>query len=309
MSSIEEDRIKEWESRLPEAARQTISQEMEEITALMDEIVKREDKLDSILKRFASKLIEMGLPPEYVSTYLKHILRGIVSERTIERSLGEEQKRKYKRYQPLEIRQGGEIPPKKEIEVSSTGTESYTKADGTEGQREEEITAAPPSAERQQLEHLYERMQDNELERKLREEIADKDKALEQERLRNGELDVRCNALDKQISDLKQQQKAGILRSKEYQDLLIASQQQEQRINQLEEIETKRVKERDFVSAASASMSNSNKSKEIWIDPADALRMYARMRAVLDKRVRGFLQYDDLNGKVIDIYLEGQRAA
>lgn len=124
--------------------------------------------------------------------------------------------------------------------------------------------------------------------------LADKDKALEEARVSLANLDVEMTTLKAEHKALKSAHSSKIIESKEYKDLLLASQQQEERIRQLEEIETKRVASRDFVPA-------SNLQKEVWIAPEDGIRMFARLRAVIDNRVRGYLQLNE-SGRVLDIY-------
>lgn len=129
--------------------------------------------------------------------------------------------------------------------------------------------------------------------------ITDKDKALEEARVKSADLEVQCATLKAEVLAWKAETRTKVIESKEYKDLLLASQQQEERIRQLEEIETKRVASRDFVPA-------SNLQKELWIAPEDGIRMFARLRAVIDNRVRGYLQLNE-SGRVTDIYPEASK--
>ena len=164
-------------------------------------------------------------------------------------------------------------------------SESYTKTDGTDGQREA-------------LETLYETMQYNELER----QIADKNKALEEAHVRAANLEVERDAALDENKKLKAEVKTKVLDSQPYKDLLFASQQQEERIKELEEIEAKRVAEKDFVTAKEM-----QQPAQIWLQGREeATRIFAELRkCIADPKAKAFFEVEQSSAKIIRCYTDG----
>lgn len=133
---MSEDSRKEWEY----FQNKVIPAFIDRLTDLEEQKTDIDVKKKDIIQEMAEQA-EQFMQSEEISRFLKAKLKGIVAERTISEALGEQQKRRYQRYQEME--KSGPLISNEEntktIEVSSSGSQSVTGADGNEREQETEI--------------------------------------------------------------------------------------------------------------------------------------------------------------------------
>lgn len=225
-------------------------------------------KKKEIIREIAEKVEDAGwVPHEQISSYLKKVLKGIVKTDTIEDALGKKHKRKWaspiigKPESPVSERERSQsVLPKKEIEVSSGGSESYSSPEEPEPKEPQEdtdqIRTKPLSSTNQASEK-------EELETRLSEALKladDKDRALERERIKFANLEVELGNKANPPSN----------KVDANEELQIKYDELKQAYDELLEVERLRTSHSDFKSAAAL-------PKQAWIA---AINVFGLSRAL-----------------------------
>jgi hypothetical protein len=97
------EKIREWFDRLDPDTQDAIEEKIEEIRHREEEAEKQDRTLTRMIRELARTLEELVDDPAQISSIIKALANGRISDPLIERVLPSEKKRKYKRYQPVEI--------------------------------------------------------------------------------------------------------------------------------------------------------------------------------------------------------------
>jgi hypothetical protein len=300
------DKIRDWFFALPEETRNRIDEQIENIRNQEDVTERHQQTLTKMVKELARILESLVDDPSQISVIIKAIANGRIADRTIEEALPEDKKRKHKpleRYQDRETAVRGFQRP---VTVSSDGSESYTKPDGTEGERQYE----PYEGEPEPIPSIQEvNEQATEIALSLADEYAKK--AKEQEiRLREAlqiaddkdkriyQLEMEAGELEMQIADLKKKPVTtkDVDRAEELQ---IENDSLKVLVEELKEALRVNVKASGFTQA-------SHLPKQVWVAAINALNFYR----TLNKASRHAIEHNDPWRRIIfDIAQDGQLKA
>lgn len=296
MSSSTKDKIRDWFFALPEETREKIDYQIENIRNQEDVTERHQQTLTKMVRELARMLEPLIDDPSQISAIIKAISNGRISDDVIERALPEDKKRKhkpYERYQREEIRQADFQQP---VTVASDGSESYTKADGTEGEREavptkEEILETSTEIALTLADQYAADAKERDL--RLNEALRladDKDKRIEELLLQMGELEL-------QITDLKKQPPPKDVDRTE--DLQIQVDNMQQTITELQEALRAKVKTSGFTQA-------SHLPKQVWLAAINAINFYRE----LNKASRHAIEHNDPWKRIVfDVAEDGQLKA
>jgi regulator of replication initiation timing len=303
--SSNNDKIREWFFALPEDIREKIDSQIENIRNQEDVTEKHQQTLTKMVKELARMLESLVDDTSQISLIIKAIANGRISDDTIEQALPKEKKRKYERYQDLANPTNRDF--QRPVTVSSDGSESYTKSDGTEGERRDEYE--PYEGEPEPIPSIQEvNEQATEIALSLADEYAKK--AKEQEiRLREAlqiaddkdkriyQLEMEAGELEMQIADLKKTPPAKDIDKAE--ELQIENDNLKQTLEELKEALRANVKASGFTQA-------SHIPKQVWVAAINALNFYR----TLNKASRHAIEHNDPWHRIIfDIAEDGQLKA
>jgi DNA repair exonuclease SbcCD ATPase subunit len=304
MSSTK-DKIRDWFFALPEETRNRIDEQIENIRNQEDVTERHQQTLTKMVKELARMLESLVDDPSQISVIIKAISNGRIADRTIEEALPEDKKRRHKpleRYQDRETAVRGFQRP---VTVSSDGSESYTKPDGTEGEREynpyegepepmpsiREVNEAATEIALSVADEYAKKAKEQEI--RLREALQiadDKDKRIYQLEMEAGELEM-------QIADLKKQPAPKDVDKAE--ELQIENDNLKQTLEELKEAVRANVKASGFTQA-------SHLPKQVWIAAINALNFYRQ----LNKASRHAIEHNDPWRRIVfDIAEDGQLKA
>lgn len=294
--SSNKDKIRDWFFALPPETRERIDSQIENIRNQEDVTERHEQTLRKMVKELARTIEPLVDDPSQISAIIKAIANGRISDETIEKALPKEKKRKYDRYQDLEIRNNTDF--QQPVTVSSDGSESYddgepdSKPDWTEGK----------DIEIKEIGSAYNR-EIQEYEVKLNEALTladDKDKRIYELEMKQGELEM-------EMEDLKKKPVRKESDIEKIEELQIENDNLKLRLREVEEIERTRIKESGFSTA-------SRIPKHPWIAAIDALPFYITLRRARDYAInnndpwRKILFDAGEDGKLSNARLEGENA-
>lgn len=264
----------------------------EKIIELQEEKNRLSESKRETIERMVRKLEASGMvEPEKISATLKRILKDNfieISDSTVQQACGIGKKRKYDRYQsPAKSVDSTDF--QQPVTVATDGSESYTKPDGIEGERE----AVPDPREVQDLALDVSVAAIDDLEIRLKEALTladDKDKRIYQLEMQAGELEV-------QLTDLKKNPPPNNIDKTE--DLQIENDNMKQTITELQEALRANVKASGFTQA-------SHLPKQVWIAAINAINFYRE----LNKASRHAIEHNDPWKKIVfDVATDGQLKA
>jgi hypothetical protein len=297
-------------SNIEDRTKDILKEEIDQLIELQDQGVRLLEKKTEVVERMASKLEASGMEPDKICLTIKRILKQNyiqISDDTIERACGIDRKRKHKPYETLPVDRNPHYADFSEsVTVSSDGSESYTKPDGTEGDRqynpyEGEPEPIPSIQEvNEQATEIALSLADEyakkakEQEIRLREALQiadDKDKRIYQLEMEAGELEMQIADLKKKPVTTKDVDRA--------EELQIENDNLKVLVEELKEALRANVKASGFTQA-------SHIPKQVWVAAINALNFYR----TLNKASRHAIEHNDPWRRIIfDIAEDGQLKA
>lgn len=297
MSSTTKDKIRDWFFALPEEQRNQIDGLIEEIREREEAIETHEQSMRELVRKLARMLESLIDDPAQTSIIIKAIANGRISDETIEKALPEDKKRKHKPYELFRKRviNNSDFQDPETVTVASDGSESHTKPDGTEGEREpvptkEEVLETSAEIAMTLADQYAADVKERDIRLKEALELADqKDKRIYELEMAFGELEI-------QIAELTKLRKPEAKDVDKTEELQIENDNMKQTIIELQEALRAKVKTSGFTQA-------SQLPKQVWLAAINAINFYRE----LNKASRFAIEHNDPWKRIVfDVAEDGQ---